>query len=384
MSRRAIAAGLLVLLAASTHVAAIYMRLETVQVPIDRLVVNLENELLAKPNDVQTMINLGRLHAMAYSLKTDTFPAAGVPEQPAYPPGAPHLPPNVQQAKTPEQTTAAAEHLKSSIRHYGDALALAPDNMTARLGHGWVLEQSGDIAGAIADYRAVVKQAWQEDQKLRGLGPSQRVFSSEAAGYLIPLLDKERDAEEIADLQSKQAKIRALPRAITPVAVPLRDDAAPAALVDDRARVRFDADGTGAREWTWITPDAGWLVYDAAGRGEITSALQLFGNVTFWLFWSNGYEPMRALDDNHDGELAGPELRHLAIWRDADRDGVADRGEVLPLGSHGIVAVSCEHVEVDDARFAAISPAGVRLANGATRPTYDVLLKTAADAQTRP
>jgi hypothetical protein len=384
MSCRTIAAGLLALLAASTHVAAIYVRLETVQVPIDRLVVNLENELLAKPNDVQTMINLGRLHAMAYSLKTDTFPAAGVPERPAYPPGAPDLPRNVQPAKTPEQTTAAAEHLKASIRHYGDALALAPDNITARLGHGWVLEQSGDIAGAIADYRAVVKQAWQDDQKLKGLGPSQRVFTSEAAGYLLPLLDKERDAEEIADLQAKQAKIRALPRAITPVAVPLLDDVAPAALVDDRARVRFDADGTGAREWTWITPNAGWLVYDAAGRGEITSALQLFGNVTFWLFWSNGYEPMRALDDNRDGELSGPELRHLAIWRDADRDGVADRGEVLPLASHAIVALSWEHVEMDDARFAAVSRAGVRLANGTTRPSYDVLLRAAPAAQTRP
>jgi tetratricopeptide (TPR) repeat protein len=377
MSRRAIAAGLLALLAASPQVAAIFMRLDTVQVPIDRLVVNLENELLAKPKDVQTLINLARLHAMAYSLKTDTFPAAGLPERPAYPPGSPELPRNVQPAKTPEETAAAAGHLKESIRRYEEALELAPDNLTARLGHGWTLEQSGNKSGAIADYRAVVKQAWQEDQKLRGLGPTQRVFTSEAAGYLIPLLDKQRDAEEIADLQAKQAKIRALPRAITPVAVPLADDLAPDALVDDRARVRFDADGTGAREWTWITPDAGWLVYDAIGRGEITSALQLFGNVTFWLFWSNGYEPMRALDDNHDGTLSGPELGQLAIWRDADRDGIADRGEVLPLASHGIVALSCDHVEVDDARFAAVSQAGVRLANGATRPTYDVLLKTA-------
>jgi hypothetical protein len=383
MSRRTIAAGLLALLGASAHVAAIYMRIDTVQVPIDRLVVNLENDLRAKPKDVQTMINLARLHAMAYSVKADSFAAAGQPERPSYPPGFPDLPGTVQPAKSPEQAAAAAQHLKESIRHYGAALALAPDNMTARLGHGWVLQQSGNITGAIDDYRAVVKHAWQEEEKLKGLMPSQRVFTSEAAGYLIPLLDKERDAAEIADLQSKQAKIRALPRAITPVAIPLTDDVAADAIVDDGARVRFDADGTGARDWTWITPDAGWLVYDATGRGEITSALQLFGNVTFWLFWSNGYEPMRALDDNHDGELAGPELRQLAIWRDADRDGVADRGEVLPLASRGIVALSCDHVEVDDARFAAISPAGVRLTDGTTRPTYDVLLKAAADVRKR-
>jgi len=34
-------------------------------------------------------------------------------------------------------------------------------------------------------------------------------------------------------------------------------------LVELRARVRFDADGSALdREWSWITPDAGWLVYD--------------------------------------------------------------------------------------------------------------------------
>ena len=37
--------------------------------------------------------------------------------------------------------------------------------------------------------------------------PSQRLFTQEAAGYLIPLLDKERDAAEIADLRAKQADI---------------------------------------------------------------------------------------------------------------------------------------------------------------------------------
>jgi hypothetical protein len=65
------------------------------------------------------------------------------------------------------------------------------------------------------------------------------------------------------------------------------------AILDPRERVRFDADGSGPRDWTWITPEAGWLVHDADGAGTIDSALQLFGSVTFWLFWSNGYEPMQ-------------------------------------------------------------------------------------------
>ena len=387
MSRRPLAAAALALLMTSTQLAAIYMRIETRQVPTDRLIANLERELKADPTNVQSLINLARLHAMAFALKVDEFPAAqskqDQPELPSYPPGSGQLPPVVRPADSPEHAARAARHLKEAIRHYAAALALQPDNMTARLGHGWTLQQAGDTERAIAEYRLLIKQAWQSDQKLKGLMPSQQVFTNEAAGYLIPLLDKERDAAEIADLRAKQAQIKALPRAITPVAIPLTDNLPARALVDPLARVRFDADGLGPREWTWITPEAGWLVYDADGRGTITSALQWFGNVTFWLFWSNGYEPMRALDDNADGELSGPELRYLAIWHDRNRDGVSDVGEVRPLESRGIVALSCRYLEGDGKRFAAFSPRGVRFIDGSTRPTYDVILSHSSSTWTR-
>lgn len=269
----------------------------------------------------------------------------------------------------------ATLHLKEAIRHYAAALAIAPDNMTARLGHGWVLQQSGDEQGAIREYRRVIEEAWPKEQKIKALMPSQRLFTSEAARYLIPLLDSARDAAEVRDLQSKQAELEARPRAITPIAVPLADDIASHDLVDRRARVRFDADGSGPRDWTWITPEAGWLVYDADGRGSITSALQWFGDVTFWLFWSNGYEAMRALDDNGDSELSGGELGKLAIWHDRNRDGISDAGEVRPLAFHGIVAVSCRYTAGDGTHVAAFSTEGVRLADGRSRPTYDVILQ---------
>jgi tetratricopeptide (TPR) repeat protein len=387
MPCRAVLAGALLFVAASVHLAAIYMHVETRDVPIDRLVANLERALKTDPSNVDTLINLARLHAMAFALKTNEFPAAQLkpehPELPSYPPGSSEVPGTIRPAASAEVAARAARHLKESIRHYEAALKLDPVNMTARLGHGWVLQQAGDTQSAIAEYRALIKQAWRLDQRLKALMPSQRVFTNEAAGYLIPLLDKDRDAAEIADLSAKRAQIKALPRAITPVAIPLTDDLPARAIADPLARVRFDADGSGPREWTWITPDAGWLVYDAAGRGSITSALQWFGNVTFWLFWSNGYEPMRALDDNADGELSGAELKHLAIWHDRDRDGVSDAGEVRPLAAHGLVALSCSYVDGDGTRFAAISPRGARFANGTTRPTYDVMLHHSASVWTR-
>lgn len=372
--------------------SAIYMRSDARQVPVDRLVTNLEREAKAQPKDPQLQINLARLYAMAYALKTDELPATTPPgskvEVPYYSPGASQVANAVAPARSAEHAAAAARHLKSAIQHYDTAIALAPDNMTARLGRGWVLQQAGDTARAIEDFRRVIAVAWPQEDKIKMLMPSQRFITQEAIEYLLPLLDQKRDAAEIQDLLSKQTSLRNRPRAITPIAIPLDDDATLSEIVDRRGRVLFDADGSGFdREWTWITPRAGWLVYDADGRGTITSALQLFGGVTFWLFWNNGYEALAALDDNGDGSLSGGELRRLAIWRDGNANGRSDDGEVRPLAAHGVTALSFEHDVVDagiaSGDLAAVAPRGATFAGGRTRPTYDVILHHSATTLTR-
>ncbi len=244
-----------------------------------------------------------------------------------------------------------------------------------------MLDQAGEKVRAIAEYRRVTKEAWVvEESQTRGL-PEQRFYTHEAAGYLIALLDPTRDAAEIADLRAKQKAIDDKPaRAITPLAIPLEDGVPPDAIPAMTARVPFDADGSGhLRRWTWISPDAGWLVHDPLQRDEITSALQWFGNVTFWLFWNNGYHALSALDDDGNGELAAGELRDLAIWHDRNSNGISDAGEVRPLAAHDIVGLSCRYVDGDGLgryrlQFAAVSPQGVRLADGRIRPSYDVLL----------
>jgi hypothetical protein len=147
-------------------------------------------------------------------------------------------------------------------------------------------------------------------------------------------------------------------------------------LVDRSTPVIFDADGSGIpKPWTWISPQAGWLVFDKNGRKQVDSALDMFGNVTFWLFWKNGYNAMSALDDNGDGELSGKELDGLSIWLDANKNGKTDTGEVRPLADWHIESLSCrfEWVE-DDPNLAAWSPAGVTFDTGLTRPTFDLLL----------
>jgi len=170
---------------------------------------------------------------------------------------------------------------------------------------------------------------------------------------------------------------------VTPIAVPLADGLTAADLEAPEARVPFDVDGSGLdRKWSWITPKAAWLVIDPQLNGKITSGRQLFGNVTFWMFWSNGYAPLSALDDNRDGILTGKELDCLALWKDANGDGIADPGEVKPLSAYGIVAISFKWQTLNDhPDKVAFSPDGVVFQDGKTRPTFDLVLKAQPGVQ---
>jgi tetratricopeptide (TPR) repeat protein len=315
---------------------------------------------------------------MAYAQKAPTLPVGfGVPGPVwfGYEPENVPFARSVAGAKDEEVMRVARAHLAKALQVYREAMELAPDNYAIKLGYGWCLEQSGEKAQAITVYRAVIATAWRTEKDMRSLGLG-RPLTSEAAGYLISLLDPERDRDEIVTLRERMAQIARQPRAITPVAVPLTSDVRSESLIDASVRVTFDADGSGLpKSWTWISPKAGWLVWKPSREQRVTSALQMFGNVTFWLFWKNGYEAMRALDDNHDGQLAGAELDGLAIWQDRNSNGVDDEGEVQPLYVWGIAALSCGYDSTPlSTDYAAMSANGVTFTDGRTRPTYDILL----------
>jgi hypothetical protein len=78
------------------------------------------------------------------------------------------------------------------------------------------------------------------------------------------------------------------------------------------------------------------LVYDPEHAGKITSSHHLFGEHfrggNKGEAWRDGYEALGSLDINSDGEVSGDELKPLALWFDANRDGVSQDGEVRPLG----------------------------------------------------
>ena len=374
-------AALAVMLAAPAAPAR-YMRPDLEKVPVERLVENLEKLAKDQPDNVEVRYNLARVHGMAYATKADTaevnkrsrgVPGAWFGYEPAF------VPYKVAKTDDTAKQEAARKSLARSIAAYREVLKLDPDHLPARLGLAWSLEQSGDRAAAVKAYREVIEEGWKKEKDLRTGSMGGHNITAESAGYLIPLLDREKDKEEIKTLEERSASLKKLPRPITPVVVALRDGLRAADLEDRAASVAFDADGTGSKgKWTWVTREAGWLVYDPSGKGRVTSGLQLFGAVSFWCFWDNGYHALAALDDDRDGTLRGGELRGLALWQDVNGDGVSDSGEVQPLASWGIVAVSCrferDGSHPDNIPFAR---AGVVLSDGSSRPTFDITLRPA-------
>jgi len=86
----------------------------------------------------------------------------------------------------------------------------------------------------------------------------------EAGYYLADLLDPRADASELQYIRSKLthlAKNGVGGGDLTPMIIPMDRKSGLADLVDRKRYVRFNMDGLGARDWQWITPKAGLLVF---------------------------------------------------------------------------------------------------------------------------
>ena len=370
----------LILLYACGPVHADYFVPEIKQVPVERLIKNIEQRLTAldkaaKPSEhLLLKVQIARIHALAYAQGKQELPTVGKTGELFEGPGSVSAIPRPNRGKP--SSRGPQSYLARALVLYEEVLGARPGEPRLQLGYAWCLEESGDSVRAIEIYRAVVAAFWKHDEQINSLEHGERTVTQEAALRLIALLDPDNDAAEIAELKRRNAHFDKIRRWVTPIIIPLEDGLALTELIDHAAAVPFDLDGSGVpRAWRWITPHAAWLVWDPTDARRITSGLQFFGSVTFWLFWGNGYEALAALDDNGDRRLAGAELKGLALWRDGNADGLSDPGEVRPLADWGIRALYFEH-EWHRAGFP-YSPSGVLLENGRLRPSYDWILPAA-------
>ncbi len=360
-----------------------FRRPDLEQVPVSDLIANLKKKVEADPENSELRMNLARVYAMAFSQKVEKLQVLkGKPEEAWFGYVPIHVPFSYVKNSSDEKVNEAAKKsLKEAVTHFRKAVELDSENLTAKLSLAWCLDQMGEDMEANESYREIVKVAWEKEKEMTRAGLRWRSVVAEAAGYLIANLDQQKNADEIKALEEKVKVVSKIPRPITPIAIGTRASMGIEEIIDRENSVGFDVDGSNiGRNWTWISQDAAWLVYDRKGNGKIRSGLQLFGNVTFWCFWENGYQAMGSLDSNQDGKLSDDELKHLALWQDKNGNGVSDKGEVKSLREWGIVEISCQCEKIpakpnsDQINAVAFSKAGVKFADGSTRATYDIVL----------
>ena len=360
-------------------------------VPIERLLKNINSYIRKNPKDAQGYYVRGRLHSLAY--------ATGTRQMEMYETGSDKLPqfPSyesifVKRSGNFQLSKESRQHLLESIRDYQRATILAPNDAMSFLGLGWVLEDGAPFADkvdafpkerprtnwqdkAIAMYRQAYKLTAAGDLKLDGLGPGAHAAISYEAGESILRLLRNRnlttaERAEITQIEKTIAELEKKPRAITPIIFPLTEPGSLESLLTYHQPVRFDLAGDGkASLWPWIKPNAGILVWDPKHTGRITSGRQLFGSVTWWISWTNGYQPLAMLDNNGDEWLSGKELIGLAVWVDANSNGVSEAGEVRTLQNFGVTRVAVKYTgNIANTPFNAN---GIQLRDGQFLPTYD-------------
>jgi hypothetical protein len=435
-------------------------------VPIDRIIKNIDARLAANPNDAHAHYVLGRAHGLAFETKNNNIyafergenpePASAGWQKNRWGGGAKAVP-SAEELKT---------HLAEAIRHLNRAIELNPDDPAYHLALASVLESGIASAGTIdvhpllpaADLRVadpwygdslkalgsdpgasqrlsealrwtqrrrsepsprdgVVAALWKmtgEDDKGRregarkllaedwnnqmtdeyframslalpddGKTSEQPIWGSmedyvayEAATNYVNIvgargaLPDERVRLDVAKATVKAFNDLPRPNAITPIIFPTDAARSLGDLLGAGRTTRFDLDGSGRHlEWPWVNGTTGILVWDPDRTGAITSGRQLFGSVTWWFFFKNGYEALASLDDNGDTILSGPELRGLAVWVDGNGNGVSDPGEVTPVESFGVASISTVGASVEDG--APCNHEGMRGSAGWTRPTFD-------------
>ncbi len=137
-----------------------------------------------------------------------------------------------------------------------------------------------------------------------------------------------------------------------PIAIDLNGDGFHFTQVDD-SNVFFDVNADGwRRRVAWNNPADGFIAYDKNSDGKITDIDEL----SFIPYKPDGQTDLAGLaafDSNHDGVFSATDEKwaKFGVWRDANRNGLTDAGELQGLSALGIARielVSDGHFEVID------------------------------------
>jgi len=133
----------------------------------------------------------------------------------------------------------------------------------------------------------------------------------------------------------------------SPLILDLDGDGVETTLLNDG--INFDHDDNGfAEKSAWAGRDDGLLVRDINGNGTIDSGKELFGNNTSLndgTKATNGFNALNELDDNQDGriDLDDAAYSQLKVWKDANKNGVTDAGELTTLADVGVESIATDY-----------------------------------------
>jgi hypothetical protein len=125
-------------------------------------------------------------------------------------------------------------------------------------------------------------------------------------------------------------------------------DAAPVELVPDATHA-FTLSHRGSMITDWPTARTPWLALDRDRSGSIDDGSELFGSMTSLpdgRLATNGFEALRALDTDGDGQITASDraFADLVLWADGDGDRQTAAGELTALDRAGIVSIDLRYV----------------------------------------
>lgn len=375
-------------------------------VPTDRLITNITAYLEENPKDAEAHYLLARVHYMAFVNRLDHVRS----NDPGSAKKLPRLVDPRQYGKAEGEKIneeKAIEHARAALDLFTKAIKFDDDNALYYLGLAGLYEQAEPLAEKIdpnpqrsppapgvdlppmpSESERFIKHAFDANLKAYQLDreaalAKDSVFlpfypvAYEAGKAYLRLMEahelKPADDKIAAQIKADLKAIDSKPKAITPIVFRVEGESPTALnqLIANNTVVNFDldADGTAERR-PWVNPDTAILVWDPEHTGTITTGEQLFGNMTFRMLFSDGYRALDSLDDNRDGQLAGKELKGLALWHDRNSNGVSDKGEVTPIAKTNVRAIATGTTDKVNGLHP-MNASGLTLDDGTTRPTWD-------------
>jgi hypothetical protein len=198
---------------------------------------------------------------------------------------------------------------------------------------------------------------------------------------------------------------------LSPILIDTAGDGYRLSRAEDGVEFDLNDNGSANERVAWTEPDSddGWLVFDRNGNGEIDSGAELFGSKTPAYTdaveprSANGFEALlMAEGPSYGGGVADRVIDardaifpRLRVWLDRNHNGKSEPGELVPLGTMGIVSIGTDYKKIGRRdeygnEFSLVGEAIVRDARGAQkkRKIFDVFLtvwpsKTASEERSR-